>query len=141
MMAYRWANPERVGVIAEHESGRLAYIDGGEAYDALLSSGVPIADYVEPTAPSEPTPEKLLEVARAGMMCSRFQARAALHLAGLLPAVEATVADADPLMQLAWADAVEFRRDSPTIAAIAAGLDLTDEQVDELFRAAMQITA
>lgn len=51
------------------------------------------------------------------------------------------VAQADPLTQLAWAEAVEYRRNSPTILALAAALDLSDEQVDDLFRAAMQIEA
>jgi hypothetical protein len=73
------------------------------------------------------------------MVCSRFQARAALHNAGLLAQVNAFIADADPLVQIAWADAVEFRRNSPTIKAMAEGLELTDAQVDDLFRAAMQI--
>ena len=82
-----------------------------------------------------------IEQQRARMVCSRFQARAALHMAGLLPAVEEFIADADPLVKIAWADAVEFRRTSPTINAMAAGLGMTDEQVDELFRTAMQIEA
>lgn len=42
---------------------------------------------------------------------TRFQARAALHLAGLLPQVEALMADpaTDPIARLAWQDAQEFR--------------------------------
>jgi len=86
-----------------------------------------------------PDPAEILAAERAGMVCSRFQAKAALHGAGLLGAVEAAMESADPVAQIAWADAVEFRRNSPTIAAIASELDLTDEQVDHLFRAAMQI--
>lgn len=70
---------------------------------------------------------------------SRFQAKAALMQAGLLDQVEMTIAEAGPLVQLAWAEAVEFRRISPTIATLAAELELTDEAVDDLFRAAMQI--
>ena len=75
------------------------------------------------------------------MVCSRFQAKAALHLAGLLPAVEAAIAQADPLTQMAWAEAVEYSRHSPAILALAGALELTDEQVDDLFRTAMQIEA
>lgn len=70
---------------------------------------------------------------------SRFQARAALMDAGLLADVELAVGSAGPLVQLAWAEAVEWRRDSPTIAAIGAALGLTDAQMDDLFRAAVQI--
>jgi hypothetical protein len=72
---------------------------------------------------------------------SRFQARAALHTAGLLEQVEAAVASAGPLAQMAWADAVEFRRDSPTIAALAAEIGLSSAQIDDLFRTAAQIQA
>lgn len=72
---------------------------------------------------------------------SRFQARAALHRDGLLPAAEAAIADADPISQIAWADTIEWRRDSLTIAAIGGALGLTDAQIDDLFRNAATITA
>lgn len=87
--------------------------------------------------------ELSVEERRTTMICSRMQARTALHLAGLLTAAEAAVAQADPVVQIAWADATEFRRDSPTIAALASALEppLNDEQLDALFEAAMQITA
>ena len=88
-----------------------------------------------------PDPAEALTAEREGMVCSRFQAKAALHLAGLLPQVEAAIANADPLTQLAWAEAVEYRRHSPAILTLAGVLELTDEQVDDLFRTAMQIAA
>ena len=74
---------------------------------------------------------------------SRFQARAALHLAGLLTTVEALMAapETDMLARLAWADATEFRRDSPTLVAMAAALSLTDEQLDQLFITAAGLVA
>lgn len=85
------------------------------------------------TPPPLPVPE----------MVSRFQARAALHLAGLLDDVEALVADpqTDMLTRLAWQDAQEFRRASPTVAAIAAALGMSDAQLDDLFRTAAGIVA
>lgn len=98
---------------------------------------------VTPTTPEMPAalPADLLPPP-APLVVSRFQARVALLQAGLLEAVEAAVAaSADPLVRLAWSDAVEFRSDSPTIAAIAAGLELTAAQIDALFAAAAQITA
>jgi hypothetical protein len=84
-----------------------------------------------------------LEAERAGMVCSRMQARLAMHGAGILAAVEAAVAASGPEVQIAWADAVEFRRNSPTIAALAGAIDppLSDEAVDDLFRVAMGLTA
>lgn len=73
---------------------------------------------------------------------SRFQARAALLSAGLLETVEAAIAGSgDALLKLAWADAQTFERASPTIAAMAGSLGLTDAQVDDLFQAASVITA
>ena len=74
---------------------------------------------------------------------SRFQARAALFNAGLFEQVETLIANptTDPLVKFAWADAQEFRRSSPTIASLAAALGMTDEQVDDLFKAAQKITA
>lgn len=84
---------------------------------------------------------RALELERATMVCSRFQARAALHAAGLLASVEAAVAQADEFTKIAWADAVEFRRNSPTIAGLAGAVGMTDTQIDDLFRAAMQVEA
>lgn len=74
---------------------------------------------------------------------SRFQARAALHLAGLLESVETLMQDpsTDLLARLAWQDAQEFKRQSPTVLAMAAALGLTEAQVDELFVTAAGIEA
>lgn len=92
------------------------------------------ADHVLPTE-VRPTTDGVPPVV------SRFQARAALHLAGLLAAAEAAVAQADAITQLAWKDAIEFRRDSPALNGLAAGLGLTSEQLDELFVTASRIHA
>lgn len=94
----------------------------------------------EPVAP-EPTEAEKLAAWRETAKVSRFQARAALFAAGKLAAVEAVVAATGGLAAIAWADASEFRRNSPTIAALAAGAGLTDADLDALFIAAAQITA
>lgn len=70
-----------------------------------------------------------------------FQAKAALLQAGLLSSVQAVIAQASPIAQLAWSDATEFTRDSPTIAALSAQLGLSSAQVDALFVAAAAIEA
>lgn len=114
--------------------------DTGADFDvAELDARIRAAGGVSPYVP--PTAEEILETERSAMRCSRFQARAALHNAGLLVAVENAVAGADPFVQIAWQDATEFYRGSPTIAALQAAVGLTDEQVDDLFRAAAQIVA
>jgi len=93
----------------------------------------PIAPYVPPPPAPAPVPQAV----------SRFQARAALHLAGLLDQVNALMADPETpmLARLAWQDAQEFRRQSPTVLAMAAALSLSDEDVDNLFITAAGIEA
>jgi hypothetical protein len=94
------------------------------------------SEWVDATDPAE-----TLAMERAGMVCSAFQARAALLAAGLLTAAQAAVEASSPEVQLAWEYAIEWRRTSPTIVALAAALELTDEDVDALFRVAMTIEA
>ena len=84
----------------------------------------------------EPIPENPVP-----QVVSRFQARAALHIHGVLADVEAMIQAADPIAQFAWADAQQFERQSPTIAAIAQALGWTDDFVDQLFITAGDIMA
>ena len=95
--------------------------------------------FVNPPEPEQEEPP-LKGVPQA---VTRFQARAALHLAGLLPRIEALMADpsTDQLARLAWTDAQEFRRQSPTMLSMAATLGLTDAQLDALFTTAAGIEA
>lgn len=83
------------------------------------------------------------ESARMAVSVSRFQARAALHLAGLLEIVEAMMAapETPALAKLAWADAQEFKRNSPTVLSLSASLGLTEAQLDALFTTAAGIDA
>lgn len=85
------------------------------------------------------TPEDIAAALREDMVVSRFQGRVALSRAGLLDAAEAAAVAAGGETLMAWQEALEWRRTSPTIAALAAALGLTDEQVDDLFRAAADI--
>ena len=74
---------------------------------------------------------------------TRFQALAALHLAGKLTAVQAIMAapETPMLAKLAWENALSFERSSPTLASLAAMLGMTDADLDALFTAAAQIEA
>lgn len=72
---------------------------------------------------------------------SRFQARAALMVAGLLESVETAISQSDAMTKLAWAEAVEWRRDSPTISSIGSALGLSEEDIDNLFINAAGIIA
>lgn len=82
--------------------------------------------------PANPVPQSV----------SRFQAKAALALAGLLGQANAAVAASnDVVLQLAWAEATEFKRNSPGINALAPALGLDNAALDDLFRAAAGIVA
>ena len=73
---------------------------------------------------------------------SRFQAKAALALAGLLDQANDVVAGSgNTVLQLAWAEATEFKRNSPGINALAPALGLDDAALDDLFRTASGIVA
>jgi hypothetical protein len=93
-------------------------------------------DYIDEAAISAQT-------ALVPQTVSSFQARAALHLAGLLEQVETLMqsSETDMLAKLAWQDAQEFKRQSPTVLAMAQALDLTDAQIDALFVTAAGIEA
>lgn len=96
--------------------------------------GGTFADRVFTLAPPSPPP--------VPASVSRFQARAALAMAGLLPAVDAAIAASGSVIaQIAWADAQVFERGSPTIAGLASAIGLTDAQIDNLFRTAAEIVA
>lgn len=70
-----------------------------------------------------------------------FQAKAALLQAGLLGQAEGLVSAAGGVTKLAWDEALEFKRTSPTLLALAEGLGLSPEALDELFRTASRIEA
>lgn len=115
----KWQPPDGLHLVPDDDE--VAEIGGvwtGERFDP-------------PPPPVAPVPQSV----------SAFQARAALLSNGLLDDVEAAVAAADRLTRTAWEYAQAFERSSPTIATLAAALGLSDEQLDELFRAAAKITA
>lgn len=100
-----------------------------------------VADLDAPISAEEAAAVQLA-AERAAMLASGFQVRAALLAWGQLAGVEAAIkASGDAFLQLAWDRAIEFRRDSPAIAALAPGMGLTDRQLDDLFRLAMSIAA
>lgn len=72
---------------------------------------------------------------------TRAQARGALILDGLIDSVQPAInAIADPmqraLAQNDWDNRLTFRRDNPTLVALATALSLTEEQLDSLFTTA-----
>ena len=94
----------------------------------------------EPVPPT-PTAEEALEAWRATAEVSRFQALAALHLAGKLDDATAAAEAEGGLVLLAWQNAQVFKRTSPMMNALAPALGLDDEALDDLFIAAALIEA
>lgn len=66
---------------------------------------------------------------------TRTQARLVLHRTGLLPQVLEVIAAGGVEAQI-WYEAAEWNRSSPVLAGMAQALGFSDEQVDNLFRAA-----
>ena len=97
----------------------------------LFQGGVWVVADVVPPAPVVPE------------AVTRFQARAALAQAGLLDGVNAMIEHPDTplIVRLAWADALEFRRRSPTVLSLSGALGMSSAQLDELFISAAQIEA
>lgn len=132
------------GIDCEVDHPQLGWIPFTARPDDPEGSGVyDVASSMKP-APFTPRiedPAAALAEERAAMVCSRFQAKAAMMNAGILQQVEALMAKAPALDQLAWAEAIEYRRSSPMINTLAATFGLSDTQIDDLFRAAMSIAA
>ena len=77
---------------------------------------------------------------RAGMVCSRLQGRLVLgpDVVARLDAIATDPAESWGLRETI-ANATEWHRTSQTMAALAWVLGITDEQMDALFEAAMQV--
>lgn len=84
-----------------------------------------------------PDPHVLLPV--VVLSVTPRQARLALFGAGLLDRVEAAVKQAGGVTQISWEYATVINRDDELIVQIAAGLKLSDEQIDSLFEAAVAL--
>lgn len=74
---------------------------------------------------------------------AQWRARTVLDLAGLLPAVESTIAaltgPGAGIVRHAWQSAAPLARHGPTVSVLAPALGLTDEQVDAMFIQAAEL--
>jgi hypothetical protein len=108
-------------------------LDDGRMESCLVSvlpEGTIIDAYIPPPTPIPST-------------VTRFQALATLSAGGYLDTVHAYI-DTLPrsnITRLAFENATDWERTSPTINTLAAMLGLTDAQVDELFITASQVSA
>jgi hypothetical protein len=114
---------------------RAKYLGNGDWEFSDIPSDVVLDDPDAPDQTPALTPAQQDAVWLATAVLSKFQFKMGLHEAGLLEKVEALMADPDTSMmvKLAWADSQEFRRNSPTVKAIAAGIEISDKKLDKLF--------
>jgi hypothetical protein len=118
-------------------SNRYVKLDGDIILNTIIAESAPDETWVlESTARAagaktaselapQPVPERV----------SRSQAKAALHLAGLLTQVEALMSapETDAIAAIFWREEPHFDRNSALIASMGAQLGLTEAQIDELF--------
>jgi hypothetical protein len=88
-------------------------------------------------------PDAPIVILRENMIVTRFQAHAAIARAGQYEAVVALMdAPETPFeTRLAWNEAQEFTRTSPTVQSMGAVLGLSETQLDDLFILAATIKA
>lgn len=123
------------------------YVDGDGVYLGGFSGSEPPAGAIEIPAPPDHGHQIWLFPGWSAIPMvvphevTRYQALAALHLAGMLDAVEIMMADSatDQLAVLAWKNALVFKRHSPMVLNMAQALGWTDGQVDDLFITASTI--
>jgi hypothetical protein len=101
---------------------------------SMLASSLPEGTVIDAyVAPPPPIPSTV----------TRFQALATLAAGGYLDTVHAYI-DTLPrtnVTRLAFENATDWERTSPTVNALATMLGLTDAQIDELFIAAAEVFA
>jgi len=123
------ADDARPALRARYESQGYIVVDNafagpGYAYLGGTSFEEPVVAPLAPTVPST---------------VSMYQARIALHQAGLLATVQAGIAQMSEDAQIKWEFAPTVKRDDALTVALASALNLTDEQLDALFTAAAGI--
>ncbi len=92
--------------------------------------------------PSSPAPP--VSGARVPQSIANWRAKAALELAGLTIAVETAMQALDEPARTvalsAWSNGADLARRGATVLALAAALELTEEQVDALFVTGASLT-
>jgi len=126
MRTYRYTDASNEVVFIIEEDGTCIY--------SAVASEVPEGATIEPYVPPPPA---------VPVSVTRFQALAVLAAGGYLPAIRAHIAalDEDNVQRLAWENAADWERTSPTLNALATMLGLDTTQVDDLFIAASNISA
>ncbi|MBP0492882.1 hypothetical protein [Roseomonas indoligenes] len=117
-------HPDLIPAFVELSGPGSQSVGEGWLYDGSTFSEPPHAE-----APQDPVPASI----------TPRQARLALLQAGLLDEVDAAVAAAGRAAQLEWEYATVVERSGTLVESLAAGIPLTDQQVDNLFRTASSL--
>ena len=72
-------------------------------------------------------------------ICSMRQARLALLQSGLLATVDAAIAQGSEADKITWEYATEVNRNQPLVQNMKAGLNLSDDDLDNLFTLAASL--
>jgi hypothetical protein len=127
-MNYKYIDAEN-RIVASSDGTWSGLIDSPEVQVWLAEGNTP-DPYILPPPPIPTT-------------VTRFQALAVLAAGGYLDTVRTYIntLDQNNVQRLAWENATDWERTSPTLNALAAMLGLNDTQVDELFVTASQVSA
>ncbi len=106
--------------------------DNARLFKEISSSGR-VKPYVAPTH------EKLLQHKRQMMMVQRFQFKAAAAEAGLLDPIKSAIESAPVALQVAYEEATTFSRLGSLIKFVQEKAALSDDQLDNLFKAAQKV--
>ena len=107
-----------------------------ENHYAVMRNGWSLVFGEKPSPPLPPLPIKYVPE-----KVTRFQAKAVLQTMGLLTTAQSLVDNSeDPLVKLVWQEALHFERNSPVLNSLAQAMGLSEEQIDDLFIEAEQIT-
>lgn len=132
-----WVNSQGENVYCRSYAGEQMddlIVDLGSDAVTYASLIAEVRSKVEPYVPPPPVVPATV---------TRFQALAVLAAGGYLDTVRTYIntLDVNNVQRLAWENAADWERTSPTLNALAAMLGLDDTQVDDLFIAASSISA
>lgn len=131
MRIFTLPDSSTVGVDDQFQIGDQKYPHGWlhtATTDEIAQAGIVVTEVQDPIL-SPVVPSSI----------SAMQAKVMLSRAGLLPSVQAWIDNQDAETKLIWATASNFSRTSQLVLRAAQALNLSDQQVDQLFITAATI--
>jgi hypothetical protein len=129
-------NPDKTGILIDRGNGVLSFVESGPEFNALKNTA---PDWHEAEMSKPPQPS--IEEQREGMVCSPMQGMLALGETRWQVIQDYRDNDATWAEKVIIDRAGDWRRNSQNIAFFQHLLGMTDEEVDGLFKIAMEIEA